>query len=390
LHYAERNICAMADYFASGCKADKLLGLELEHFVVDAATLAAIPYENGVERLLLNMASQCGGVPNFVDGRILGLQFDDAYISLEPAAQVEISVRPVGNIAEIAKIYDAFVKRISPILHEMGYALLCMGYQPVSSATVIPLIPYKRYEFMDGYFSSTGGCGVNMMRGSAATQVSIDYKNETDFSKKFRVANILGLLFSLACDNADSFEGRAKRLIRTYIWNDVDPARSGVAHAALDGDFGFYDYARYVYGVPPIFLGGEYTGRTPASEIFAHRAMTPEEIEHLTSMVFTDVRLKTCMEIRMADSMPISAALAYTDMLKNIFYDEARLAELHEKTRRLKNCDVQKAKAALLKNGADAIIYGKPAQKWLHEIFGGASVYEEFEQTLRKAGTRAI
>lgn len=50
--------------------------------------------------------------------------------------------------------------------------------------------------------------------------------------------------------------------------------------------------------------------------------MTEEEIEHMLSMVFPDVRLKNYIEIRMADSLPKEEPL-HILALTVIFFTEA-------------------------------------------------------------------
>ncbi|MFR1638871.1 MAG: hypothetical protein ACLSVD_06610 [Eggerthellaceae bacterium] len=48
--------------------------------------------------------------------------------------------------------------------------------------------------------------------------------------------------------------------------------------------------------------------------------MTRAEVEHAVSMFFTDVRLKTYIEIRPADAMPIPYVIAYAALIKGLFY----------------------------------------------------------------------
>ncbi|MCL2386602.1 MAG: glutamate-cysteine ligase family protein [Defluviitaleaceae bacterium] len=375
---AERNINALAEYFASGCKKDQLLGVELEHFVIDRKTRASLPFENNVELLLCRL-QPLFGEPIFSQGRIIGIThapeaFLGAEISLEPAAQLEISISPSACIREIFDTYNHFAKIISPVLEEHDAELFCAGYHPKSKIDELPLIPKQRYQYMNDYFQKTGTMGKNMMKGTAAAQVSIDYEDEADFSKKFRVACILSPLFSLICDNSKIFEGQPYngRMLRTHIWNNVDPRRSNTVANALDGDFGFRDYAKYIYEMPPIFMpqGNEtvYTGAKTVSEIFANRAMTQSDIDHVLSMAFPDVRLKNLIEIRTADSMPIDETLAFAALIKGLMYDKSNLDKLHNETAHVKNHDVTQAKTQLIQHGANAIIYGKPAKLWLEEI----------------------
>jgi len=373
MNFREYNLAVMVDYFAKGCKSDKLLGLELEHFVVDSATGLSLPYDGGVEDILSRL-QQVYGQPILSQGRIIGIMREGAYITIEPAAQLEISMGPCREVAEIGRIYDEFTQAISPILAEKNCKLVCTGYHPKSKIDDLPMIPKPRYEFMYKYFATVGTRGKNMMKGSAATQVSIDIESEADFKKKFRVANIIGPILSFMYDNTKVFEGEVfnGRMVRTHIWNDVDPDRSMVVKGALDKDFGFLDYAKYVYDSPAILRirdgVAEYVGATPVAEIFANQKMTPSDIEHVISMMFPDVCLKNHLEIRMADSMPIEDALEYTALLKAIFYNETKLEKLYSQTLGIKNQDVTQAKAELMAKGAEAQVYGKPVEEWIKEI----------------------
>ncbi|MCL2422020.1 MAG: glutamate-cysteine ligase family protein, partial [Defluviitaleaceae bacterium] len=268
-----------------------------------------------------------------------------------------------------------FTAKLAPILDDMGCELVNVGYHPKSRIDELPLIPKERYKYMEAHFKTTGTKGKNMMKGSAASHVSLDYENEADFKRKFRVANILGPLLSFICDNTPVFEGEpfAGRMARTHIWNDVDPARSMVVRDALDSDFGFREYAKYIYDLPPVLLieGDKttFTGTRLVSEIFADRKMTNEDMTHVSSMAFPDVRLKSHVEIRMADSMPIGQALAYVALLKGIFYDSTNLDRLYEMTIDVKNSHVTEAKAALMKHGQEAQVYGRRAMDWITELF---------------------
>ena len=110
--------------------------------------------------------------------------------------------------------------------------------------------------------------------------------------------------------------------------------------------------------------------------------MTLEDIEHVIGMVFPDVRLKTQLEIRVADSMPIASALAYSALLIGIFYDSFNLDKLYRMTLEIRNKDVAAAKAELMKKGKNAEVYGRPAADWVAEIFQIAEkalVAEELE-----------
>ncbi|MCL1845999.1 MAG: glutamate-cysteine ligase family protein [Defluviitaleaceae bacterium] len=358
----DSNLAALVEFFQSGCKKERLLGVELEHFVINKKTRTPLPYQNGVAEILRRFAP-IFGTPVLSDGQIIGITGKNSDISLEPAAQLEISIRPSSCLDEIRNTYDDFFAKISPVLDEMNCELLYAG--TLENALSLPLIPKRRYEIMDEHFKKTGTHGLQMMRGTAATQISIDYESEADFSKKFRVACALTPIFSFLCDTTG-------KMHRTHIWNNVDPARSGIVPKSPDKTFTFLDYAKYIYDRPPIFILQEnepvYTANKPNSEIFAQKKLTTADIEHITSMAFPDVRLQNRIELRMADSLPIEKTLNFADLLKKIFYNEEILEKYFCETRDVKNIDVVEAKNALIKHGGDAKIYKKPIREWVREM----------------------
>jgi glutamate--cysteine ligase len=310
IDFREQNLNSLVEYFASGCKKEQLLGLELEHFVIDCDTRFSLPYENGAEEILTQL-QPIYGKPIFSEsGRIIGIENPHAVITLEPAAQLEISIEPMSCTRKIRAVYDEFAEKITPILRAKNCELFCAAYQPASTVDKLPLIPKKRYELMHEYFKNTGTHGAHMMRGTAATQVNIDYESEGDFVRKFTLANSLSAKFSSMYDPT-------KR--RAEIWKNVDPART-----VPPKEISFRGYAEYIYDMPPIFIlqDGETisTGSKTSSEIFKDRPLTQADIEHITSMAFPDVRLKNRIELRMVDSLPIEKAIEFTEMVAEIFY----------------------------------------------------------------------
>ena len=100
---------------------------------------------------------------------------------MEPASQLEISIGPFIKIEDILEEYNYFLLKLKPILKELNYKIIYAGYQPKSKVDDLNLIPKKRYEYMLDYFGNVGNHGKNMMKGSASTQVSVDYFSEEDF-----------------------------------------------------------------------------------------------------------------------------------------------------------------------------------------------------------------
>lgn len=372
----EANKELLIRHFQDGCKLNcvQKLGLEVEHFIVDKNGHAVSYYgEAGVEAILKELAPHFPHVERHGEN-LIGFYNNDYSISLEPAAQFEISISPRESIHSIDRIYYHFRQLLDPILAKHGYHFETIGYQPSDCVDDLPLIPKERYEFMDRYFQKVDTRGRNMMRGTASTQVSIDYCSEEDFVQKFRAAYICMPIIKLLTDNAKVFEGAPYegRLLRTTIWDHVDPARCGIVPGVFDESFGFAAYADYIMQVPLIFRPVDglpvYTGTANAMELWADKPFTPEDIDHVLSMVFPDVRLKHYVEIRGADSMQAPYVNAYLAFIKGLFFHENSLQKLLSRFDFVDATAIRDTEAALVRQGFDAEIYGVPARTLALEL----------------------
>lgn len=373
----EQNIQTLVEFFKAGCKEDASIrmGLEVEHFAVYKKDHTSTNYygENGMGILLKEMNTIIDGEGIYSDEDLLGISCPDYTVTIEPAAQLEISIRPCETLEEIRSIYAGFRAITDAVLEKHGLELCTLGYHPVSCVEDLPLIPKKRYAYMDAYFRRSGTKGINMMRGTASTQISIDYQNERDFVRKFRLASILSPLIKLWTDNTPFFEGRpvTRLLERTHIWEDVDPKRTGVFPALNSPDFGFRAYAEYLWNVPLILKmeGHEAicTEDLTTGEVYENTIIGKEEAEHIVSMVFPDVRLKKFVEIRMGDSMDEENVLAYAAFIKGIYGSEKQIDMLVDRF----SCDpdvIGAAERSVMESGFSGQAYGMPVKTLAKEL----------------------
>lgn len=361
----------LIQHFKNGikCVCIEKLGVELEHFIVKRKSLESVSYygDQGIG-MILEMLATYYPYRFEKEGHLIGLYNDEYSISLEPAGQLEVSINPKERIENITKIYQGFIEQISPILQRYDYQLITLGYQPKSKVRDLKLIPKKRYQYMNHYFETSGTGGIHMMRGTAATQVAIDYSSEEDFVKKFRAAYVMMPLLELLTDNSPIYEGQpySGNMLRSAIWDRVDPKRTGIIPGLFSPDFGFANYAEYLMQLPLIFIPeadlAVYTGEKTTAQIWPDKTITADDIEHILSMTFLDVRLKNYIEIRFADSMPLAYVLGYLALIKGIFYSEENLNLIFEQLNPTEQ-KIRQAKASLVKDGFDGIAYGyNPAE----------------------------
>ncbi len=377
----EENLKVFINYFKDGIEKEKNnnLGFELEHIIVDENNNSISYYgDNGIEKMLEVLSEEYDEKVFSLKGRIIGLNRKNVAITLEPAAQFEVSMGPFDNIKKIKEEYEKFLTPVLKYLNKFNYQISYTGYHPKSKIDDLKLIPKNRYEYMLDYFKNVGEYGKNMMKGSASAQVSIDYYSEEDFIKKFRLANILSPAFSLLTDNTAVFEGEVydKYMMRTVIWNDTDKDRSMIVKDSLNKKFGFLEYAKYILNSPAILTmennKATYTKEKPIKDIYKDKIITKEEAEHLLSMFFPDVRLKKYIEIRMADAMPLKYCLGYIALIKGIFYNEDNLNYFLKKTEFVTDEIAAKTKLDLIENGYEADIYKEKADEFIINLLDKA------------------
>ncbi len=372
----ESNIDAIVSYFESGItQGPGRLGIELEHSIVrDDLTPVSYSEPFGVQWILQQLQPRYPQTTCDPEGDLLGVARPGESVTIAPAAQLELSAGPFSRIADARECFDAFERTLEEVLGPVGERALALGYHPSARAADLELIPKRRYQFMNLYFREKGSFGTCMMRGSASTQVSIDYSSVSDCLRKLRIAFALVPLFSLMCDNAPVFEGapRTHELVRTEIWQRCDPDRCGLVPDVMEPGFDLRRYAAYVLDTPAILVPCKkeqwcYSKRT-FGEVYAERTMTQAEIEHALSMFFTDVRLKTYLEIRPADAMPIPYAMAYAALVKGLFYSPESLDALDRLFADVRGADVEAAKNALMAQGYRAEVYGRSAAAWADDL----------------------
>lgn len=391
MSYEEENRQALISYFQKGAKgslSSRALGVEVEHFVVHIDTLQSVPYEAhagevGVSDVLAYLAQFYPEKTWGLQGDLIGLASHEASITLEPAAQLEISIAPYESIAEIVRIYQAFRDRVDPFLAQRGCMLVAQGYHPSQKAHDLQLIPKQRYRFMDEYFTTIHTHGERMMRASASTQVSVDFADEADAVRKMRITQAFAPVLAAMTDNVSAFEGdtNTRPIERLNLWRHVDNARCGSVPGLFDEGYGFAAYADWLLRTCPIFvtrpsvhdpegpsLRGVF-GQT-AQEAYADAPMTDQDREHLISMFWPDVRLKTFVEIRPADSLSIDLAAGYAALIKGLYYSESSLTALEQALGvvdgvwPLDDQSTDNVIEAIRANRAQAYFYGRTLVEW--------------------------
>lgn len=342
----EKQVDILAAYLKEGetDPDDFKLGIELEHFIVQKDSLEAVSYyeDKGIESLLKELV-KLGWRPLYEGRHLIQLQKSEATITLEPGGQVEISILPQRDLRKINEIYSSFLDELVYVLDKWNKAMIAVGYQPHSLIKDIQLLPKERYRHMFEYFKKKGKYAHNMMKGTASIQVSVDYSSEKDYIMKNRVANFLSTLIYCIFDNVPFYEGNIckENSMRGIIWDNCDNDRCGFPDKVFTNDFGYRSYAGHLLNTPPIIIKKNnkliYTGGKLLKEVFETfnpDFFSKQELEHLVSMLFLDVRTKSYIEVRTGDALPYPYSLGYAALWKGLLYNSENLCLLYEESKR--------------------------------------------------------
>src|SRR5271165_82156 len=189
-------------YFQSGAKprAQWRVGTESEKIAVDGRSGRALPFSgpHGIESLLKGLADRFGWEPEDEHGRILALRGKQSSITIEPGGQIELSGEQCETIHCAHAEFTEHIEQLTEVGREHGVALLGLGMQPMSKLDEIELLPKARYRIMFPYMARKGRLGQRMMKQTAGVQANLDYSDETDAMRKFRVSmGIVPIVYAL-------------------------------------------------------------------------------------------------------------------------------------------------------------------------------------------------
>src|SRR5580704_8106563 len=244
---------------SKGCrpKADWRIGTEHEKFVYDLKTFKPVAYDGdpGIRQLLHGM-QRFGWQPVLEGGNIIGLTQDGASLSLEPGGQFELSGAPLKTVHETCSELNAHQDQVREVCAEIGAGVIGLGFAPTWSMEETHQMPKGRYAIMRRYMPKVGGYGHEMMFRTCTVQVNLDFADEADMVKKFRVALALQPVATALFANSPFREGQPNGFLsyRSQIWTDVDNQRAGMLPFVFENGFGYERYVDYALDVPMYFV----------------------------------------------------------------------------------------------------------------------------------------
>jgi glutamate--cysteine ligase len=331
----------LVEYLAQGGRPREQwrIGTEHEKFGFRLSDLRPLPYagEAGIRAVLEGL--QAFGWDGVYEGEhLIALTRDSGSVSLEPAGQLELSGAPLETIHQTCCEVDGHLREVRSVAEPLGVGFLGMGFQPKWARADMPWMPKGRYKIMREYMPKRGTLGLDMMTRTCTVQVNLDFANEADMAKKFRVSLALQPIATALFADSPFTEGKPNGYLsfRSQVWRDTDPDRTGMLGFVFDEGFGFERYVDYLLDVPMYFVyrEGRYVdasgqsfrdflaGKLPA--LPGERPTMKDWADHMTT-AFPEVRLKRYLEMRGADGGPWNRLCALPALWVGLLYDDAAL-----------------------------------------------------------------
>ena len=321
--------------------ADWRIGTEHEKFVYRLADHRAPSWdeEGGIRDLLIGL-TEFGWKPVEEGGKVIALTGEDGTISLEPAGQLELSGAPLENLHESCAESGRHLKQVKAVGDRLGLGFLGLGMWPDKARTDLPMMPKGRYAIMARHMPRVGSLGLDMMLRTCTIQTNLDYASEADMVMKFRVGLALQPVATALFANSPFTEGKPNgfKSFRSHIWEDTDPARTGMLPFVFEDGFGYERWCDYALDVPMyfVFRDGQYidaAGLSFRDFLDGRLSVLPGEkptladwTDHL-STAFPEVRLKSFLEMRGADGGRWGRICALPALWVGLLYDAQALDE---------------------------------------------------------------
>ena len=314
-------ISDIINFYRKGCKKpqDVAIGMEVEKHGIYEETHKPIPYfgSKGLRSIQKKMVAELGWkVSRKEDEFLLALERCGSRITLESSESMcELSGRTHTSIHDLARELKIHQHEFSVMSKIFGVLWLGIGVQPFAHNTQIRRLLNPRYRILYDYAESKGGLWEDDLKKIASVQANIDFISQEDARAKFQTLLKLSPFLGAMYAHSPICNGELTNYVsyRMHVLTHNDPDRFGIRKMFFKEDFGFEDWIDFCLDVPMIaikrndkwyamkknttfrqFLKSGYNGFKPVLE----------DWEAHTGFIYSFVRIKKYIELRICDGVP--------------------------------------------------------------------------------------
>jgi glutamate--cysteine ligase len=261
----------------------------------------------------------------------------------------------------------------------MNLTWLGVGFHPLAKQSDLGWVPKQRYAIMREYLPTRGSGGLDMMRRTATVQANFDFSSEEDALRKLVVSLKLAPLVNALGANSPFEEGKLAgyKSRRGLVWQNMDPDRSGLIPALLRTPKpGYRDYAEWALDAGMFLFKRHGRAVHNTGQKFRDFMQNGFEGERATfgdwklhlNTLFPEARLKSTLEVRSSDSLPLRLGAAVPALFTGILYDEQALSEAEVFARELDLDQLIAARPSLVQFGLATRVGDRPMQALAERI----------------------
>jgi len=333
------NKSQLREYFLSGYKPkeDFKIGCEYEKFAIFYPELKPLDYygDRGIFSLFKELEKNYNWKPEYEGEHIISLLKNSKSITLEPGGQVELSGKPLKTLHEVDEEMKEHISEIKEITKNHGIAWYSCGMNPFLKNEDIPWMPKERYKIMKDYLITKGNLSHYMMKQTATIQANLDYIDEEDAIKKFRISYGVNGIVTAMFANSPIYDGKETGFYtkRSDIWKYTDPERCGIPKDVFSPNYSYDDYLNFVLNNRMFLIKRNGVTIDMTHMTFnefmkkgyqGYRATHEDWLTQL-STVFPETRIMRYIELRCTDSQNMDLAMAIPALWKGILYSDDAL-----------------------------------------------------------------
>ena len=243
-------------------------------------------------------------------------QNDNGSYSLEPGGQLEWASPPFVDLNDLQSSLELFCNQLDSLLDSNNLTLINYALDPKFSPDEVGLINEKKYQLMDKYMSQSGSMGKWMMRNTASIQINLDTTGPENMEVIAFIADCINPIASYLFANSPfkQLTPTGVQNVRQLIWQNTDQLRCGnlFDHRIFSSNGLINKYIDYVMNVPNMFKIDRFGNYNRSQSRIGDRLAMLDESGRLNEadinialhQIFTNVRLKSFVEIRGADRTP--------------------------------------------------------------------------------------
>jgi len=301
------------EHILSKCvlKSERRIGIEVECFI----------YKKNFSRIPVNRSEEYSAIDLLNELNNINYNTNGTY-SLEPGGQIEWSSPPCANMFELDDALDSHKSLIDHILSKRNLISLYVGVEPFTDPDSIDLIDQKKYQLMNINMERRGSLGKWMMRNTSSIQVNYDIIDQRDLEEVMFIADCIHPISAYLFSNSPFHLGKlaGEKNLRNNIWENTDNTRckSLFDHGIYNTDNLLDLYISRMMKAPGIFRlddnldikESKLTLRDELEKKWSRKMLTSNDIQAALHQIFTNVRLKTLIEIRDVDCLPFEHIIA--------------------------------------------------------------------------------